>query len=255
MKVIEFEDVSMIYRTLTKEILAIKNINLGINSGEFLTLIGPSGCGKSTIFLLILGLIRPTFGQIRIKGMAPDKHQYNIGCILQQDHLLPWRTIEQNAFLGLEIRKKLTYENKQFVLNLLKRYGLEKFLNFKPSQISGGMKQKVALIRTLAMNPEILLLDEPFSALDSQSKIKISDEIYEIVKKENKTAILITHDIQEAICMSDRIITLSGNPGKIKNVLKIRIERENYLQRIKNKKFNFYFETLWEGIEKNEKKL
>ncbi|GMB10424.1 MAG: ABC transporter ATP-binding protein [Candidatus Improbicoccus devescovinae] len=248
-KIIELNNISVYYYTLKEETQALKNISFDVYNKEFLSIVGPSGCGKSTLFSIISGLITPQVGEILINNRPRENYNFNIGYMLQQDHLLEWRTVRKNVELGLEIQKNLNNDTQNYVLKLLHKYGLGGFLDYYPSQLSGGMRQKLALIRTMALNPEILLFDEPFSALDFQSKIKIADEIKKIVKSENKTAILITHDILEAISLSDRVITLSGQPGQIKNIVNIEIPEASSLERRKHEKFNFYFELIWRGIE------
>ncbi len=184
--VVEIKNISMNYHCLTKETQAIKNISFSVEQGEFISIVGPSGCGKSTLLSIIAKLIKPSSGNVFVEG--------NVGYMLQKDHLFEWRNIQNNIYLGLEVQNKLTEENKQYANNLLKTYGLNEFRYHTPSQLSGGMRQKVALIRTLAVKPDIMLLDEPFSALDYQTRLSTADEIGIILKKEKKTAILVTHD-------------------------------------------------------------
>lgn len=190
---VELKNISLSYHSLAGETRAISNLNFTVNTGEFVCIVGPSGCGKSSILSMLAGLIKPSAGEYKIHTQA------GIGYMLQKDYLLEWRTIYSNACLGLEIQNKLTPENLADVDRMLKLYGLSDFKNHLPSQLSGGMRQRAALVRTLAIHPEILLLDEPFSALDYQTRLYVSDEIGTIIRKEKKTAILVTHDISEEI--------------------------------------------------------
>lgn len=199
-----------IYHSKTNETLAVKDFSLKIEDGDFIAIVGPSGCGKSTILNILAGLDNKSGGIIKFKD------NINIGYMPQEDCLLNWRTVLNNCLLGLEIKKDLTEEKKIKIIKLLNDYGLKDFINSYPNQLSGGMRQRVALIRTLAINPDILLLDESFSALDYQSRLAVSDDVYKIIKKENKTVIMVTHDIAEAISMANKIIVLSKRPSIIK---------------------------------------
>ena len=247
--ILKLKNVSLNYQSEIGETQAIKNISITVNSGEFIAIIGPSGCGKTTLLSIIAGLIKPTTGEILLKGEKITKPSRNIGYMLQRDELFPWRTIEKNALLPLEIKKIKDLSYKTSVINLLEKYGLKDFLKAYPQEISGGMRQRVALIRTLASNPDLLLLDEPFSALDYQTRIAVCDDVYKIITSEKKTAILVTHDISEAISMADRVIVLSSRPAVIfnehiydpdKNVLPLKRREE--------KGFGEKFETLWREL-------
>ncbi|MDR1467537.1 MAG: ABC transporter ATP-binding protein [Oscillospiraceae bacterium] len=253
-KIVELKNISMKYHTLKKETLVINKLNLDVYNQEFVTIVGPSGCGKSTILSIISGLIKPTEGEVNINGKHLRSINNQTAYMLQKDYLFDWRNIQQNVLLGLEIKKKVTEKNKKYTIKLLKKYGLEKFLDCYPHQLSGGMRQKVALIRTLAINPRILLLDEPFSAFDYQTRIAISEEIRQIIKKEKKTAILVSHDISEAISLSDRIIIMTNRPSRVKRVLEIKFDDQtfNYEQKLKDKKFNKYFDIIWNGLNDDE---
>lgn len=198
-KIVEINNLSVIYHTLKGETKAIDNISLDIHHGEIVVLVGPSGCGKSTLLSVIAGLLTPSNGKVLLNGKQTNGINKNIGYMFQKDYLFEWRTILENTLIGLEIQKKLNDKSKAFVEKLLNTYGLGDFKYYYPHQLSGGMRQRVSLIRTLATNPELLLLDEPFSALDYQTRLAISDEIGSILKKEKKTAIMVTHDIAEAI--------------------------------------------------------
>ncbi|SHO46843.1 ABC transporter ATP-binding protein [Anaerocolumna xylanovorans] len=198
-ELLRINNVSYTYHSLDGETTALKDVSFHVNDGEFLAIVGPSGCGKSTLLSLIAGLILPDTGEILIDGKDLKSSGKNIGYMLQKDHLLEWRSTQKNLTLGLEIQHKLTDNSYVCINEMLSTYGLITFRDSKPSSLSGGMRQRAALIRTLLLEPDILLLDEPFSALDYQTRIEVSDDIWGIIRKEHKTAILITHDISEAI--------------------------------------------------------
>ena len=249
-KLLELKNVSLTYQTPKDEITAIKDLSFYCNKGDFLSIIGPSGCGKTTVLSLIAGLISPTFGEISIKGKnsgASSKRQ-NLGYMLQKDELFPWRTIEKNVYLPLEIKRAKTSAAKKNAENLLKKYGLYEFRNNYPDELSGGMRQRVALIRTLVSNPELLLLDEPFSALDYQTRLSVCDDVYKIIKSERKTAILVTHDISEAISMSDIIIVLTARPAKVKSIFIPNIEGDSPIRKRESPDFSIWFEKIWREL-------
>ena len=210
---LEIRDVSLSYHTSAGETPALSHLTFDLMPGEFLAVVGPSGCGKSTLLNLVCGLLSAEEGTILMNDTVPSPGDPRIGYMLQKDHLLEWRTIYQNVTLGLEIRRELTPAKLKYIEEMLCTYGLDKFRNARPSQLSGGMRQRAALIRTLALKPELLLLDEPFSALDYQTRLNVSDDIGRILKKERKPAILVTHDISEAISMADRVIILTKRPA------------------------------------------
>ncbi len=247
-KLLEFINVSLTYQTLTDEITAIDGLSFNCYDGEFVSIIGPSGCGKTTILSLIAGLIKPSNGKILLDGESVIKPGNNLGYMLQKDQLFPWRTIEKNIFLPLEIKGKLSEENKNFALSLLKKYGLIDFRKNYPEQLSGGMRQRVALIRTLVSNPKLLLLDEPFSALDYQTRLAVCDDVYSIIKAEGKTAVLVTHDISEAISMSDKIIVLTDRPAKVKSIFKPKLDGSTPIRRRESKDFGLLFEQIWREL-------
>ena len=249
-KGLELKNISKIYQDDNGETLAIKDFSYKFENGEFVTLLGPSGCGKSTLLSIIAGLESPTSGNVLLNGIDITNKRSNIGYMLQKDYLLEWRTILKNVVLGLEIKKELTDENIKYAKKLLETYGLSDFINKYPSQLSGGMKQRVALIRTLATKPEILLLDEAFSALDYQTRLDVSTDVYRIIKSENKSTIMVTHDIPEAISMSDKIIVLSHRPATIKNIheIKFDIENRNPLNCRDHPNFRKYFDTIWKEL-------
>ena len=248
--ILEVKGISKKYQSKKSEILAINNINFRVKKGEFVSIIGPSGCGKSTLLSIIAGLENKTTGEIYIEGKKVEGISDKVGYMLQRDCLLEWRTILSNTMLGLEIKGKNNKEGKEYVESLLKKYNLYDFKDKYPSELSGGMRQRVALIRTLAVKPKILLLDEAFSALDYQTRIMVTNDIYSILKKENITAIIVTHDISEAISMSDRVMVLTKRPGTIKDIHKIdfEIENRNPINCRQSSKFSKYFDTLWKEL-------
>ena len=254
-EILKLENVSLTYQSEIGETQAIKDLSFTVNSGEFLAIIGPSGCGKTTILSLLAGLIKPTSGKISLNGKDGKSPFKNVGYMLQKDELFPWRTIEKNIFLPLEVKKDKSKENKEFVKSLIEKYGLKDFIKAYPSEISGGMKQRAALIRTLASRPEILLLDEPFSALDYQTKLSVCDDVYSIIKKEKKTAILVTHDISEALSTADRIIVLTKRPAQILSEHKyVQDENLSPLKRRERKGFGEDFDTLWKELNYEDKR-
>ncbi len=242
--VLDVKNICKTYQSKNGEIEALKNIKFNVKKGEYISIIGPSGCGKSTLLSIIAGLEDKTSGEVIVNG--------KIGYMLQKDNLLEWRTIYKNVLLGLEIQKANTDENKKYALELLKKYGLYEFKDKYPMQLSGGMRQRVALIRTLAIRPKILLLDEAFSALDAQTRLMVTEDIYKILKEENITALMVTHDISEAISMSDRIVVLSQRPSTVKNIYTIDFEIQNRSPLIcrENPKFSEYFNIIWKELEK-----
>ena len=242
--VLSIKNLKKIYHTDKEEILAVDNFSLNINKGDFIAIVGPSGCGKSTILSILCNLEDKSNGKILIKN------NLKIGYMLQEDCLFDWLNILDNCLLGLKINKSLTKEKKDYVINLLNTYGLKDFIYSYPDNLSGGMRQRVALIRTLATNPDILLLDEPFSALDYQTRLAISDDIYKILKKEKKTVIMVTHDIAEAISMCDKVVVLTNRPSKIKNVYDIKLENKSTpIDNRKDKMFTYYYEKIWKDID------
>ncbi|MBR4231543.1 MAG: ABC transporter ATP-binding protein [Bacilli bacterium] len=243
-KILQVKNISKTYNTLNGEIEALKDISIDINEGDFTAIIGSSGCGKSTLFNIIIGL------ENKDNGIIKKNDNLKIGYMLQEDALLPYLTIFENAMIGLKIQKKDNDENKKYVLNLLKEYGLIEFINKYPKELSGGMKQRVALIRTLATRPDLLLLDEPFSALDYQSRIKVADDVYNIIKKEKKTAIMITHDIGEAISLSQVIYVFSKRPAVVKKKYNIKLPNNiNSIEKRKCPEFANYYEKIWSDLD------
>ncbi len=249
-KILEVKNISKKYQNKEGEVQAIKDINFRVKEGEFVSIIGPSGCGKSTLLSIIAGLEEKTTGEIYIEGEKIEGISPKIGYMLQRDCLLEWRSILSNTMFGLEIKGKKDKESKEYVESLLKKYNLYEFKDKYPSELSGGMRQRVALIRTLAVKPKILLLDEAFSALDYQTRIMVTNDIYSILRKENITALIVTHDISEAISMSDRVLVLTKRPGTIKDIHKIDFEMENRnpINCRESPKFSKYFNTLWKEL-------
>ena len=247
---LELKNVHYAYHTLEGETYALKDITFSVREGEFIALVGPSGCGKSTLLHLIAGLLTPEKGLIKINGSYHPDNTSGIGYMLQKDELLEWRTIYQNVLLGLEIQHALTARSRALARAFLTQYGLNAFANAKPSELSGGMRQRAALIRTLALKPELLLLDEPFSALDSQTRLSVSDDIGRILHQEKKTAILVTHDISEAISMADRVIILSPRPAIIRKIVPICFDLENRTPMASRNapEFKSYFNLIWKEL-------
>lgn len=257
-EILKFENVSLTYHTKTDEILALENINFSVYEGEFVAIVGPSGCGKTTLLSLISGILKPSSGKIYLDGKdissAKNKKEKKdgaeIGYMFQRDQLFDWRTIWKNVTLGLEIQgKKGNAEIESKLNNLLDKYGLGPFKNKKPTQLSGGMRQRVALIRTLALDPKLLLLDEPFSALDFQTRLSVCNSVSEIIEQEKKTAILVTHDIAEAISMADRIVILKARPGSVKRVVDVNLKHlGSPLKRRESELSTQLFDEIWKDL-------
>lgn len=243
-KILSIKNLKKIYHTDKEEIVAVENVSFDLHENEFIAIVGPSGCGKSTILSILCGLEEKSDGEIKISDNK------RIGYMLQHDSLFEWRNILSNCLLGLEINGENTDDNKEYVINLLNSYGLKDFIDNKPNELSGGMRQRVALIRTLATKPDILLLDEPFSALDYQSRLAVSDNVYNIIKKEGKSAIMVTHDIAEAISMADRVIVLSKRPSTIHSIYEINLtDKSTPIENRKCKEFSEYYEKIWKDID------
>lgn len=243
-EILKINNLKKAYHTKRNEILAVDNFSFTLYEGEFVAIVGPSGCGKSTILSILSGLEEKSNGEI-IKD-----ENLKIGYMLQDDALFGNRNILNNSLLGLEIDKALTKENKEYTLNLLETYGLKDFINSYPENLSGGMRQRVALIRTLATKPDILLLDEPFSALDYQTRLAVSDDVYNILKKEKKSAIIVTHDLAEAISVADRIIVLTKRPAVIKKIIEVNLtDKSTPINNRKAKEFTYYYDLIWKEID------
>ncbi|MGE5554206.1 MAG: ABC transporter ATP-binding protein [Betaproteobacteria bacterium] len=249
---LELLDVGLTYHTLRGETEALRDLNLAVEAEEFVSIVGPSGCGKSTLLSLVAGLIRPTTGEVRIDGEPVTRPTAKVGYMLQHDHLFEWRSILDNALLGLEVMGRRDAAAVRKVKDMLERYGLGGFEHYHPRQLSGGMRQRVALVRTLAVDPEILLLDEPFAALDYQTRLALEDEIGRILREERKTVILVTHDISEAIAMSDRVVVLSHRPGTVLAEHRIDLgltDHSAMSARNDSPAFRTYFSAIWKELD------
>lgn len=252
--ILSLRDVSYSYHNLKGETPALSHINLQILEGSFVAVVGPSGCGKSTLLSIIAGLLAPEEGELLYRGLSSRDYcadsALKIGYMLQRDHLFEWRTVYQNVILGLELTHSLTKENTDYILKLLEDYGLYGFKDKKPSELSGGMRQRAALIRTMAIHPDLLLLDEPFSALDFQTRLSVSADIAGIIRQTGKTALLITHDLSEAITLADRVVVLSRRPAGVKCEMAIQYEisREDPLAVRGTAAYQTYFNQLWEVL-------
>ena len=247
---LEVQDLSYSYHSMDGETKALSNISFSVYAGEFLAVVGPSGCGKSTLLSLICGLLKASEGSVLIDGKPMETGDSRIGYMLQKDHLFEWRTIFSNACLGLEIQRNLDEEGRERVRRLLETYGLEDFADARPSELSGGMRQRAALIRTLALEPDILLLDEPFSALDYQTRLAVCDDISTIIREQKKTAILVTHDLSEAVSVADRILILTKRPGRVKDTITIKFPDNagSPLLRRNCPEFSSYFNEVWKVL-------
>jgi len=249
--ILETENLKVCYQAANGEVEAVRSLNLKVVEGEFISIVGPSGCGKSTLLSAIAGLTHITSGKITLAGKEIDRNFDDIAYMLQNDNLLPWRSIYKNVIIGLETRNIINNENLDYVDYLLKSYGLWEFKDKYPAQLSGGMRQRAALIRTLAVKPKLLLLDEAFSALDFQTRLSVTDDVYKILKKQNQTAIIVTHDIPESISMSDRVVVLSRRPAVIKKIFNIEFDIENRSPLLcrDHKKFGEYFNQIWKELD------
>ena len=250
-KILEASNVKVCYQAKNGEVEAIRDISFSISEGEFISIVGPSGCGKSTLLSAVAGITPLSSGKILLSGKEVSEVSDDIAYMLQKDNLLPWRSIKKNVLLGLEIRGKLTRENLNYADSLLKAYGLWEFRDKYPSQLSGGMRQRVALIRTLAVRPKVLLLDEAFSALDYQTRLAVTDDVYKILKKEKQTALIVTHDIPESISMSDRVIVLSKRPAVIRNIYTTEFDIPNRSPLLcrDHAAFGEYFNQIWKELD------
>ena len=251
---LELKNVHYAYHTMEGETYALKDITFSVREGEFVAIVGPSGCGKSTLLHLISGLLTPEKGMIKTYGSSYPEKSSRIGYMLQKDELLEWRTIYQNVLLGLEIQHAKTARSISLAKSLLRQYGLDAFANARPSELSGGMRQRAALIRTLVLKPDIMLLDEPFSALDYQTRLNVSDDIGKIIKKEKKTALLVTHDLSEAVSLADRILVLTRRPATILQTVEITFPESELspLARRNTPEFKNYFNLIWKELNPSE---
>jgi NitT/TauT family transport system ATP-binding protein len=250
---LRLDSVNFSYYSELGEVNVLKDVSFSVQKGDFVALVGPSGCGKSTILSLIAGLLNPVSGYITF--YSEDFGTPRVGYMLQHDHLLEWRDVYRNITLGLEIQRKKTKENLDFADSLLEKYNLSHVKNQKPSSLSGGMRQRIALIRTLALKPDLLLLDEPFSALDYQTRLTVSSDVHDVIKSEKKTAILVTHDISEAVSMADVVFLLTKSPCTVKEKVEIKFE-ENGVNRADARKsmwFQEYFDKIWRSMQNENK--
>ena len=246
---LEVSGVSHYYHTMEGETKALSHITFSIFNGEFVAVVGPSGCGKTTLLTLLDGLAAPEAGTILVNGRPVSEARQHIGYMFQRDRLLEWRTILANVSLGLEIQKRMTSQAREELISMLDAYGLGEFAGSRPSELSGGMRQRAALIRTLALKPDLLLLDEPFSALDYQTRLTVCDDISSIIRKNGKTAVLVTHDLSEAISAADRILVLSSRPGTIKAEIPLDFSGETSPIRRRNMpEFSAYFNLVWKEL-------
>ncbi|MEG1870077.1 MAG: ABC transporter ATP-binding protein [Oscillospiraceae bacterium] len=252
--ILQVKNIEQKYQAKNGEITALENISFSLEKGQFMSIVGPSGCGKSTLLSIIAGLIKPSSGEVLVGGNKIEGVSQQIGYMLQKDNLLEWRNIYQNIIFGLEIRGMMSAEKINRALSLLETYGLAEFKYKYPSQLSGGMRQRAALIRTLAVNPEILLLDEAFSALDYQTRLTVTDDVHRILKQENKTALIVSHDIPESISMGDKVMVLTGRPAHIKEILEIKFDMDNPtpLSCRNSPQFSGYFNRIWKELQSDE---
>ena len=245
---VKFDDVSLTYHDKSGETLAISDLSFEVKRGELLGVVGPSGCGKTTVLSIISSIIKPSSGNVTVDGTTAEESRDKCGYMLQRDELFPWLTISQNVLLGTKIKKMKG--RRDYAFALLDKYGLGDFKNRYPSQLSGGMRQRVALIRTLATAPELLLLDEPFGALDFQTRLHVVEDVHAIIKNEKKTAVFVTHDISEAISMCDRILILSARPATVKKTVDLSAIKElKPLDRRESPLFQKYFEDIWKNLQ------
>lgn len=248
----ELKGVTLVYHEPRRETKAVEGLSLSVRRGEFLSIVGPSGCGKTSVLRLMTGLSTPSKGSVRVLGTSPERARSRIGYMLQRDELLDWRTIERNVLLGLEVKGALNAETRKKAMEMLDKYGLGEFKKHHPSELSGGMRQKAALIRTLAFEPELLLLDEPFSALDYQTRLMLEDEVREIIRQGGYTAVLVTHDISEAIAMSDRVAVFSGRPARVRREFDVDIPGSAFSRR-GDARFKPLFDAVWKELKADER--
>lgn len=246
--ILSVKNLRLIYQTPEDETEAIADVSFDVGEGEFVALVGPSGCGKTTVLSIAAGLMKPTGGEVVLDGTPVTGPRSDVGYMLQRDCLFEWRTVEKNVLLGLDIQKKRAPEHAARARELLDKYGLKSFARHYPNQLSGGMRQRVALIRTLAFRPKILLLDEPFSALDFQTRLAVCDDVHAIIRRENLSALLVTHDISEAVSLADKIVVLSARPARVKNIYRVDIDKPTPLARREDPRFSKWFDTIWKEV-------
>ena len=252
--ILELKNINYAYHTPDSRALRLRDVSFSLAPGGFTAVVGPSGCGKSTLLSLIAGLMVPESGDIFLNGKPLTENASDIGYMLQHDHLFEWRTVYRNVLLGAEINHMLNEETRKKADTLLEQYGLKPFAHARPSQLSGGMRQRAALIRTLILDPELLLLDEPFSALDYQTRLTVSDDIGQIIRQSGKTALLVTHDLSEAVSLADRVIVLSRRPASVLCIVPVTFELENDtpLNRRNAPEFKTYFNQIWKELNHDE---
>lgn len=249
--ILRFQDVSLAYESVRAETVAVRGLSFEVGEGEFLAIVGPSGCGKSTVLSMAAGLIRPDEGKVLLFDQEVRGPNTQIGYMLQRDHLFEWRSIMGNALLGLKVQGQVSEAARARTAGLLKACGLSQFADRRPSELSGGMRQRAALARTLAPDPKILLLDEPFSALDYQTRLTLADEVHAIIKREQKTALFVTHDIAEAISLADRVLVLSSRPAAVRLSIPIELHSPTPFARRKHPGFQWYFNAIWKEMDEN----
>lgn len=257
MSKLELKHIYSNYHSIKGETPAIHDLSFSVEEGEFVSLVGPSGCGKSTLLNIIVGLLQPSSGEVLIDNKPKVNNNSKLGYMFQNDNLFEWLSVWDNVALGLKITHKLNDKNKEKINFLLEEYALGDFNNHHPSELSGGMRQRVALFRTLVMDPEILLLDEPFSALDYQTRLNVSEDILKIIKEQNKTAVMVTHDISEAIAMSERVVVLSKRPARLKKILEVKFPEncKSPFMRREDINFRVYFNEVWKELNDGDGKL
>lgn len=251
--ILELNHINYSYHTPEGETTVLSDITFSVSPGEFIAIVGPSGCGKSTLLSIICGLLKPEKGMINLNPKYLQHSTNNIGYMLQHDHLFEWRTIYKNILLGLEIQHMLSPKTRAKAHELLELYGLKQFENSRPSELSGGMRQRAALIRTLILEPEILLLDEPFSALDYQTRLTVGDDISQILRKTGKTVLLVTHDLSEAVSLADRILVLTARPASVSSItpVQFKLEQDTPMLRRNAPEFKTYFNQIWKELNPN----
>ena len=240
------KNVGLTYHSRKGETVAIEDFDLSVYESEFLGIVGPSGAGKTTLLSLLDGILEPTSGEITLDGQSLKTA--NVGYMLQRDQLFNWRAVRKNVTLGLELRGKVTEEGKAYAESLLEKYGLKDFAERTPNELSGGMRQRVALIRTLVLNPRIILLDEPFSALDFQTRLSVGEDVRRIIKEEKLTAVLVTHDISEAIALCDRVAVLTARPAKVKSIHDTRLSGGTSFDKREDENFSSVFAAVWKEL-------
>ncbi len=254
-EMLRFSGVTHVYQTKDSELVAIKDLNFALQKGEIVSLVGQSGCGKSTILSMAAGLIRQTEGEVLLHKKKVQGTDKRIAYMLQKDYLFEWKNIFENVLLGLKVRGKVRKTDKQKARALLQMCHLTPYLKMRPSELSGGMRQRAALARTLVLDPEILLLDEPFSALDYQTRLHLVDEVHKIIKEEQKTALFVTHDILEAVSIADRVLVLSERPTTVQKEIDIDLKHLTPFERRTTERFQNYFDIIWKEMEKDGKRI